>query len=405
MFKDLTKVLSADILAQLLLLLSLPILSRLYSPEDFGHFALTTSIAWILVVLFTGKLELLTITMSDDIKARDFVVALSSLVFFLSFLAFIFIFLFFDLFKFHGIDDTFKYYSIILLTIVYSLNEILKSYANFLGNFALIAKVALLNSIILVFFAIIYPIFYEDDLYIGLILSVILGQFFSLVVYSNRTKLIKNLSHKFSFDKALITLKGIYRKGLLVFSNQSFLSITLNLPILIISNTSPVNTGNFSMSERIIGKPTSVIGQSISQALKYHYKESINPFLAKNLIRKSILVSLLISIFAYGSFALIFPKLVPFILGSNWIEITPILQWVIAIEALNFLYYVHQDILIIKDHMKSRFFGQFFQMIFTVSLLITSVYLEMDIYLILALIFIVRAITISFDIYQTWIRG
>jgi O-antigen/teichoic acid export membrane protein len=56
-------------LAQLIPILFSPLITRLYSPEDFGEFGLYASICAILIVLVTGKYELSIVIAKQDVEA------------------------------------------------------------------------------------------------------------------------------------------------------------------------------------------------------------------------------------------------------------------------------------------------------------------------------------------------
>lgn len=73
-------------LAQLLPLLLSPILTRLYTPEEFGVFALYASICAVLVVFVTGKYELAIVVPKTDSEAVNLVVISMLLSFTVSFL-------------------------------------------------------------------------------------------------------------------------------------------------------------------------------------------------------------------------------------------------------------------------------------------------------------------------------
>ncbi len=63
--------LAGTILAQIITVSVSPILTRLYTPEDFGVFALYTSIASILVIFGTCRYELAIVLPEEDGEARD----------------------------------------------------------------------------------------------------------------------------------------------------------------------------------------------------------------------------------------------------------------------------------------------------------------------------------------------
>ena len=66
-------------LAQLLPVILSPILTRLYSPEEFGVFAIYASICAILMVIVTGKYELAIVVAKHDIEAINLVAVTAAL--------------------------------------------------------------------------------------------------------------------------------------------------------------------------------------------------------------------------------------------------------------------------------------------------------------------------------------
>lgn len=71
-----------------------PILTRMFSPEDFGLFALYTGLSTFLLVFATGKYELAIMLPVKDSDALDIVKLVSLIVSFISFLTFMIVFFF-----------------------------------------------------------------------------------------------------------------------------------------------------------------------------------------------------------------------------------------------------------------------------------------------------------------------
>ena len=69
MLYNISRIASGQFIAQLILLVSLPFITRHYNPQEFGIFAVFSAIAWILVSFSTGKLEALIITMETKNKS------------------------------------------------------------------------------------------------------------------------------------------------------------------------------------------------------------------------------------------------------------------------------------------------------------------------------------------------
>ena len=77
--RNLLTLMTGSIVAQALPVAISPILTRLYSPEDFGIFALYMSCATIISILATGRYELAIMLPSNDIDALN-LTALSAII-------------------------------------------------------------------------------------------------------------------------------------------------------------------------------------------------------------------------------------------------------------------------------------------------------------------------------------
>ena len=76
MLGDISRIVSGQFVAQLILLMSLPFITHYYDPEEFGVFAIFSAITWILVAFSTGKAESLIITMKSKDKALELTVGI-----------------------------------------------------------------------------------------------------------------------------------------------------------------------------------------------------------------------------------------------------------------------------------------------------------------------------------------
>ena len=56
MLADISRIASGQFIAQLMLLVAIPFITRYYNPEEFGLFAIFSAIAWILVSFSTGRM-------------------------------------------------------------------------------------------------------------------------------------------------------------------------------------------------------------------------------------------------------------------------------------------------------------------------------------------------------------
>src|SRR5450759_1161965 len=81
-------------IAQAILITIAPILTRIYKPEDFGIFALYMAIVSMIAIIATGRYELAIMLPENDDDAINIVCLSVCIVFFISFMTLIVIWLF-----------------------------------------------------------------------------------------------------------------------------------------------------------------------------------------------------------------------------------------------------------------------------------------------------------------------
>lgn len=242
-----------------------PILTRIYTPEDFGVFAVYMAIVSILVVFTTGQYDL-AIMLPKYEKSAISIVRLSLVInTIFSSSIFIVIFIFFDFFQSLLDENSLGYFlyliplSVFLIGCYNTLNYWLnrkKQYKTLSTN-----KVAqsLTSSTSSITFGI------QDFGKDGLIISQLLAQ--AVVV----ALLIKKIKMSFlfqSFEKLkILALAKRYIKFPKITMMQSFFSnTTAELPVIIISSFFALkDAGFYSLAQRVVASPISIISSSFFQ--------------------------------------------------------------------------------------------------------------------------------------------
>ncbi|MCG3667919.1 oligosaccharide flippase family protein [Aliarcobacter butzleri] len=242
-----------------------PILTRIYTPEDFGVFAVYMAIVSILVVFTTGQYDL-AIMLPKYEKSAISIVRLSLVInTIFSSSIFIVIFIFFNFFQSLLDENSLGYFlyliplSVFLIGCYNTLNYWLnrkKQYKTLSTN-----KVAqsFTSSTSSITFGI------QDFGKDGLIISQLLAQ---VVVVALLIKKIK-MSFLFqSFEKLkILALAKRYIKFPKITMIQSFFSnTTAELPVIIISSFFALkDAGFYSLAQRVVASPISIISSSFFQ--------------------------------------------------------------------------------------------------------------------------------------------
>jgi O-antigen/teichoic acid export membrane protein len=364
---------SGTAIAQAIPVLLSPVLSRLYSPEDFGILALFMSVAAVLSVIATGRYEL-AIMIPENKKDAYNVLALSLLISFISgFLALILVLLFrkpaiifFDEPKigpwlylipvvvlFAGIYQSFNYWSTRQKTFkVNAVSRVSQSATNAITSLSL----GIVN---------VGPV--------GLIAGYIIGQVFAgLVLVIN---FLKEAKEFFS----LVTLADMkanaykYRSFLQINTPHAFIDSLQDNGIVyvIMYFFSKMILGSYAFAYRLLKLPVGLIGGSIYQV----FYQKASELVAKGEDIRPMILKIYKRLFVWGLpfFLILFiftPAIFGFIFGENYRTSGEIARLLIPWIFINFIVSPVSCVALIKNKQKQAMYFTFADITFKVTSII-----------------------------------
>ena len=335
-----------------------PILTRIYTPEDFGLFALFIAIASIFGSIANGRYELAIMLPKKDedainIFALGFIITST-----ISCILLILAILFHDYFVTLLNNDKIGVWLYFVPIVVFftGIFNILNYFNNRKKYYKDIATATITKSIILAITQL--SIGFIKSGVTGLISGQILSQVFAnMQLFKNIIK-DKLLLSKISKIK-IIALAKRY-KDFPKFSMWAILanSLTYNLTNILISSFYNIKTlGFYSLVQRLLGMPSSLIGSSIGQVFmqeatkeKQEFGNSIKSF---NLTLKKLI---LIALPSFLLLFLIVEDLFAFIFGEEWRVTGHYAQIVIPLFFVRFISSVLSVLLIVYEKQKVEFF-------------------------------------------------
>ena len=263
--KNVLTLMTGTTIAQAIPIAISPILTRIYTPEDFGVFALYLAIVSILVVFTTGQYDL-AIMLPKYEKSAISIVKLSLIInTIFSISIFIVIFIFFDFFQSLSDKNSLGYflYFIPLSVFLIGCYNTMNYWLNRKKQYKMLSTNKVIQSLTSSTSSMTFGIqnFGKD----GLIISQLLAQ--AVVV----ALLIKKIKMSFlfqSFEKLkIIAIARRYIKFPKITMMQSFFSnTTAELPIIIISSFFALkDAGFYSLAQRVVASPISIISSSFFQ--------------------------------------------------------------------------------------------------------------------------------------------
>jgi len=311
---------AGNISAQIIGIIAIPILARLYSPLDFGLMSKFTNFVYFCGILITLRYEYFIVATIDLLSSINLV---KSIIFLGLITLSVFTFLIFIynsqlIFYFNIVPFSTWIYFVPLVAFLISMSISFQHFTQRNEGYAHSSISEVLNKSCYVIFAIIiYKI--QKDFY-GLIIAVLLGYSAKLfyLVYVNRKIILSHFGSKIYIKESLLA----NRKGAYSFSLSNLIqSITGIIPVYTISLLFGLETlGQWSMAISILSLPTSMLGSAIGSV--YFQKSFKIKSIKGNIdgiwietIRFLLIIGLPIFIISF----IAMPKVIPLILGSKWV--------------------------------------------------------------------------------------
>jgi O-antigen/teichoic acid export membrane protein len=349
-----------------------PILTRIYTPEDFGIFALYMSIASILSIVATGGYEHAIMLPKKNEDAMNIVVLSITISFFISFISLIIIFIFnTQITSFLGNPEISSWLYFIPITVL--LTGIYQSF-NYWSNRKKEYKGLATSKVIQsgTTTTINLGMGFSGFGSIGLILGAIFGQgvvtfYLGKLTFNSEKEKIKNLK-----KHRIIVLAKKYINFFKYSTFSSLLnSLSFNLLSILLSKIfSATVLGFYSLVYRILTLPSALIGSSISQV---YFQESTkqkniygnNKVIFLSTLKKLTIISGLIYIPMY--FYIV--DLMTFVFGEEWKISGEIAKILIPLMLVRFISSILSSTLTTYEKQKS---GLFINLLLTFNIISIS---------------------------------
>lgn len=368
--KNIFRLFTGTSISQIIPLVSSPLLTRLYSPADFGIYATFLAFSALLSIAATLRYEMAILIPEDNNKADDLLklILITSVCFsiLIQIIAFVLTFLFNINFQL----GNFIYFLSISVLVNAFYNGMY--YINLRKkNFKLLAKIRIFYALIVLLISIIIPFLTKGS--IGLILA-------TMIAYAVCAMAL----FKYSYSKIpRINIENI-KKIFYEFKNfplfdlpSAFLTQLSNrLPIILLSNYFPINTiGYYSLSQRMIDFPTSFVTSAISDTFKQKAADDYNKHgNCISVFYETRKLLFFIAIIPYIIIQFFAPQLFQFIFGNNWLVAGEYSQILAFMFFLRFILGPLSYTFYIRNKMKFNMIGQFIKFIISIFALLIGVY-------------------------------
>ena len=318
-FKNIFTLVSGSLVAQIITILALPILTRLWSPEDFGLFSSFVAIVSILEVLFMGRFDMALMLPKKNEDALNVLLLgfYLSIIFVILFYSLCFIQYFFQIIPY--VNFQYWFFIIPCGALIYSCYSLMIAWNNRLKKYKIMSYNRIIQSssisLTQIFIAFIQKFSF------GLIYGDLLGRLVSLILIFKNSNFIFN-----DFKINLLEKKKLFQRYKMFFYLQAPSSLinvcSNNLAFLVLPVIfSPKVAGLYFLVYKFLIYPSSLISNSILEVFKNTVQED---FLKKGSCR-AIYIKTALSLIAIG----IIPTLIIiyfatdffiFFFGNDWSE-------------------------------------------------------------------------------------
>ncbi|MBP5470924.1 MAG: lipopolysaccharide biosynthesis protein [Candidatus Riflebacteria bacterium] len=321
---DVFRLVGGTVIAQIIGVITIPIISRFFGPEAYGTAALFTSITSILVVICCWRYELaIVIPKKDEEAASVFFVSLLATSITTSIIFIITAFWAEPIFKLLKTETLlpFKWF-IPCFVAAYGVFTTFNYWNSRLKRFNRVALAGVLNSTAFSFINIIAGIFKYTSAGI-MICSYTIGR--AIASFSIGLEIIKKdwsfLKANYSFKNILTTAK-IYKKFPLIDIWSAFLNtLSSNIAsILLAFYFNSIIVGYFAFGYRFLSLPLSLIASSMSQVFFQRGAAALHENKLNTITEEVFYNMYMFCLFPIGILAVIGPELFSFVFGEKWYE-------------------------------------------------------------------------------------
>ncbi|GAA0789394.1 MULTISPECIES: oligosaccharide flippase family protein [Pseudomonadati] len=315
--RNILTLVSSAFFAQILALLLTPILTRLYSPEEFGVFTAFIGYSGTLAAFIFLSLEL-AIVKSKSARELSSVLGLMLVIsiFLLSILS-ITIYLESSFYTLIGFDKLFDIKTIVLLGVLCSAtNLVLNQFISRKEQFSVYATSQI--SFVALRFVFSYLFFYFGYTQYGLVFGFILATILIIIYLYQRAEIYKER----------ITLKKVYffaalrkHKQLVIFNTPSNIIniLIINFPIFfILKNFGLEAAGLFGLAYRMVMLPVTLVNKAIGQVIYKRFSvmsitdKTMLAFIIKNMLFLTLSFPGFVLLYLFGE------EMFSFVFGMEW---------------------------------------------------------------------------------------
>ncbi len=397
-YKDFLKMVGGTGIAQLIPFLVSPILTRIFTPDEFGAYAFFLASISVMVIIATGKYELAFLIPKEKRSVISLITFSSLLVVMVSVVLFILLFLFgsqlLEYVELENYSSAFIY-GLPIAVLIVSMTNILSGVLVRLKQFSKLSSTRVLKSSGINGGQLALGLSKTYDF--GLMIGKIVGEALNLmfIVWLFRKHISANIPFKGS---GVLKEAKEYKKFPFVTAPHALLNtLSSNSPnFLFVSFFNTAVAGFYSLSYRVCFAPVQLISNSMYQVYSQNISERYNDGL--ELYKHSLKILRKISVYGFIPFSILFvfaPSIFRVLFGAEWVIAGEYTQFLIPYLYLVFVTSPFSFVPLLFGKQQTAFSIEIVNLILRVSAIYVG-YIYGSVYLSLLLYSIVGALIQSY---------
>lgn len=317
--KNVLFLMSGRVLAQVLPILLTPLLTRIYSPEEFGIFSVYYTVVALVSMISSGRYCLAILLPKKDQTAKKLLFLSWALTLLTSSVFGVILFFFGERFFSLLNAEVLKSYIGLIITNILLLGFSEGAYYYGLRRkaYKILSLNVILQSTTVVIFRLVLGYFVSTEY--GLLLAFLAEYLVSVILLVYRLKIYKFDYKSLSRKLRDIAFRYIRFPKYSLFADILSMGSNLSPNLFVNGLFGSVASGHYSMSDRILGSPIWFITSAVGDVFK---QEAAEQFRVKGsaykLFVKTARTMFLLGIIPFTLIFLFVPYIIPFLLGDGW---------------------------------------------------------------------------------------
>tara|TARA_B100001250_G_scaffold401610_1_gene413681 strand:+ start:845 stop:2086 length:1242 start_codon:yes stop_codon:yes gene_type:complete len=365
-YKNILTLSGGTLVSQIILILSVPFITRIFSPSDLGVAAFFIAIANILSVISTGKYDLAIFLPKNKIWVENLFFA-SIFINIILLIVIILVIIPVNIFlNFYFNYSLIWYCTIPCLFFLNGINTSLNALLNKKQLYSYISISRIIRDILLTFFTIFFGLLFSNPIFIILshILSLSIINF--LLIYISSKKNLFNFS-KINFNRIIVLVKKYSDFPFLSMPSAFINILSSQAPIIMLSAYFGTSiAGMYSLVNRFMGAPSKLISSSTSEVFRQKATDEYNKNQnCKVLYLKTLKSLFILSLIPFFIIIIFGPQLFLFIFGEDWLQAGYYARYLSLFFIFQFCISPLGFTLIISKRQKYNFYWQLILLVLT----------------------------------------